>query len=209
MEYKISDSPVEYREAISFMEDRVMKISNGDTDEMIWLLEHPSIYTAGLGSSDSEILDKNKFPIYKTGRGGKLTYHGPGQKIVYIMLNLKARQGKIDLRKYISVLGEWIVTIISELGIKSYFNKDRIGVWIKNPTQENKIAAIGIRVRKWITYHGIALNVNVNLNDFSGIIPCGINNYGITSIHKYVPSIEMKVIDDLIFKTLDKAFCEF
>jgi lipoyl(octanoyl) transferase len=186
IEWKISTEPVDYLEAIEFMEKRVEDIITGNAPEMVWLLEHPSIYTAGTSAKKKALLDPDRFPVYETGRGGEYTYHGPGQQIAYVMLNLKKRMDKPDLRKYVKDLEQWIINTLQQFDIKGERRENRIGIWVQNEDgSEDKIAALGVRVRKWVTYHGISINVTPDLSHFTGIIPCGISQHGITSIEKF------------------------
>jgi len=204
IEYKTSDHPVGYPEAIEFMEDRIEKIYQQKAQEMLWFLEHPAIYTAGSSASDNELINQNNFPVYQAGRGGKYTYHGPGQRIVYLMLNLKMRNP--DIRKYVENLESWIIGSLAEIGIKSERKAGRIGIWTNDLSgKETKIAAIGIRVRKWVTYHGIAINVKPDLDDFKGIIPCGIKEFGVTSLRELGCDISYQELDSI----LKRKFYEF
>jgi lipoyl(octanoyl) transferase len=185
IEIKISESLVAYDEALGLMEARVEDIIQGKEKELIWFLEHPPVYTAGTSAQDSELLDANNFPVYHTGRGGKFTYHGPGQLVAYFLLDLKKRAAphQPDLKQYVRNLEELVIQTLESYGIKAERREGRVGLWVAdNVTQEAKIAAIGIRVRKWVTYHGIAININPDLNHFKGIIPCGISQYGVTSL---------------------------
>lgn len=182
LEFISSDTLIDYSDAISFMENRVSSIRNNHLNETVWFLQHPSLYTAGTSAKDSDLIDKNRFPIYHTGRGGQYTYHGPGQLIAYVMLDIQTR--KIGIREYIKFLEETIIDTLLAFGIKGMIREGRVGVWIEHNGQESKIAAIGVRVRRGITYHGLAININPDLMAFNGIIPCGINEYGVTSLHR-------------------------
>lgn len=194
MQWKISTELVPYPEALRFMEAHVEGMIAGDKKELVWLLEHPALYTAGTSAKESDLLDESRFPIYQAGRGGKYTYHGPGQRIAYVMLDLKKR--KPDIRRHVCLLEEWIICTLAELGIKGERRKDRIGIWVIDPSgEEKKIAAVGVRVRHWITYHGISLNVNPNLEHFNGIVPCGIKGYGVTSLEALGMEIPVNRID--------------
>ncbi|MBQ4874999.1 MAG: lipoyl(octanoyl) transferase LipB [Rickettsiaceae bacterium H1] len=182
LEWKTSNKTIEYRDASDFMENRVNQIIDHRSEELIWFLEHPPIYTAGTSAKKNELL-KSQFPIYQTGRGGKFTYHGPGQLIVYLMLNLKKRKMK-SVKQYVYKLEQVIIDTLQDIGIiGAHRINNKIGVWIKNNSAVyKKIAAIGIRIKKWITYHGFSLNIEPDLTHYQGIIPCGIKDYGITSI---------------------------
>lgn len=184
--WKISDSPVPYPEALSFMEERVAQIYKGEAAECIWILEHPPLYTAGTSAQASDLLTPNRFPVYETGRGGEYTYHGPGQKIAYVMLDLNKR--KKDVRWFIQEIEGWIIDICADFDIDCYRREGRVGLWVpmpqKGPDIDDKIAALGIRLRKWVSFHGLSLNLNPNLEHFTGIVPCGIKEHGVTSFEK-------------------------
>ena len=183
MEIKISTAPVEYPHALSLMEERVAGIHAGNAPEMLWLLEHPPLYTAGTSAKPGDLLDA-RFPVYETGRGGQHTYHGPGQRVGYTMLDLKTRQEQPDIRKFVWGLEEWIIKSLKHFSIDGERREGRVGIWVADGNSESKIAAIGVRVRHWITYHGISVNLDPDLSHFSGIVPCGINSFGVTSINK-------------------------
>ena len=181
IDVKISVKPIEYIKSVIMLEKRVMDVLQGKKAELLWILEHNPVYTAGTSSKMTDLLDKN-LNLIKTNRGGKITYHGPGQKIVYFVLNLNRRER--DIRKLISKIENCIIDILSEYKIKSYPDKKNIGIWVGDKNNSMKIAAIGIRVKKWIAYHGFALNVCNDLSKYNGIIPCGIKDKGITSLKK-------------------------
>ena len=180
MEIKISHKPVAYKEAMDFLEQRVEKVYANLEDEIIWILEHDSIYTKGISAPDKDLLIPNLFPVIETNRGGKFTYHGPGQKIVYFVINLNKREKEI--KKFVRNVEKWIISILKDFNISSFADSENIGIWIKNNDEVNKISAIGIKIKKWIAYHGFSLNVNVNKSDYRGIVPCGILNKGIINI---------------------------
>jgi lipoyl(octanoyl) transferase len=180
MEIKISHKPVAYKEAMDFLEHRVEKVSANLEDELIWILEHDSVYTKGISAPDKDLLIPNLFPVIETNRGGKFTYHGPGQKIVYFVINLNKREKEI--KKFVRNVEKWIISILKDFNISSFSDSENIGIWIKNNDEVNKISAIGIKIKKWIAYHGFSLNVNVNKSDYRGIVPCGILNKGIINI---------------------------
>ena len=173
---------IEYSDALTLMEQRVQDIRSGQANELIWLLQHPPLYTAGMSAKDDELLDALNFPVHKVGRGGRFTYHGPGQLIAYVMLDLQKRQK--DIHSYIRFLESWIIDCLSVYGIKAECRKGRVGLWVTTNGKEEKIAAIGVRVTRWITWHGFAINIHPNLEHFKGIIPCGLSEFGVTSIHE-------------------------
>lgn len=186
IEWRISDDPVPYPEALAVMDARVDAIRAGTAPEMVWLLEHPPLYTAGTSARDEDLLDPDRFPVYRSGRGGQFTYHGPGQRVAYVMLDLKRRGG--DVRAYVRDLEEWLIRTLAAFNIRGERRDGRVGIWVdKRPYgglegQEDKIAAIGVRVRRWVSFHGVALNVDPDLTHFGGIVPCGISQYGVTSM---------------------------
>ncbi len=169
-----------YLQALARMEAHVANIAAGREAERIWLLEHPEIYTAGTSAKAADLIDPYRFPVYETGRGGQYTYHGPGQRVGYVMLNLAKRGG--DVRAFVAALESWLIAALGEFGIAGERREDRVGIWVKRGSHEDKIAALGIRVRKGITFHGVSLNVNPDLNNFSGIVPCGVVEHGVTSL---------------------------
>lgn len=205
VEWLKSDNPVEYLSAIEFMEERVKLISEGIKPELIWLLEHPAIYTAGISADAAEISANATIPVFQTGRGGKYTYHGPGQRVIYIMLDLKKRD-KRDVRLYIESLGTWIVNSLRHFSVYGEFKSDRIGVWVNTNGKEEKIAAFGVKIRKWVTYHGVALNVCPDLCYYSSIIPCGIKEYGVTSMKKLGIETSLSTVDEVLQEEFYKVF---
>ena len=204
MEIKISQKPVAYKKAIDFLEQRVEKVHANLEDELIWILEHDSVYTKGISASDKDLLLPNLFPVISTNRGGKFTYHGPGQKIVYFVINLNKREKEI--KKFVRHVEKWIISILKDFNISSFADPKNIGIWINNNSEENKIAAIGIKVKKWIAYHGFSLNINVNKTDYRGIVPCGISNKGIINISdlRAIPNDE--IINNSIKENFYKLF---
>lgn len=212
MKIRIFKQQQEYQPTLKKMEALVEKIIAGEAEEEIWFLEHPPLYTAGTSASDADIID-SQFPIYQVGRGGKHTYHGPGQRVVYFMLNLKKLQGTPDLRKFVHDLEQLVIDSLSELDIKAFRIEGRVGIWVdeKNSlglTEQSKIAAIGIRVRKWVTFHGISININPNLAHFNGIVPCGISDAGVTSLEKLGKNTSMTDFDKIIIEKLNSRLLE-
>src|SRR5258706_760722 len=182
VEWKVSPEPVTYGEAVREMENRVERIRRHESAELVWLLEHPALYTAGTSAKDADLLDA-RFPVFKSGRGGQYTYHGPGQRIAYVMLDLKRR--KPDGRDYVHDLEEWLIRTLARFGIEGESRPGRIGVWVQGAKdREDKIAAIGVRLRHWVTFHGISMNIDPDLSHFSGIVPCGVRDekFGVTSL---------------------------
>ena len=210
VEWRISDAPVDYPDAVRFMETRVEAIRRGEASEMVWLLEHPPLYTAGTSAEDSELLDNNRFPVYPTGRGGRYTYHGPGQRIAYVMLDLSKRGN--DVRGFVHGLEDWVIRTLAHFNVIGEVRSDRVGIWVQrgasdNPAaREDKIAAIGVRVRHWVTFHGVAINLEPNLEHFSGIIPCGIEEHGVTSLWDLGLTPSIPDLDGALMTTFDDVF---
>lgn len=176
---------VPYPEAVAFMERRVAGIAEGAAGELVWLLEHPPLYTAGVTAKAADLLTPDRFPVHRTDRGGQFTYHGPGQRVAYLMLDLKAR--KRDVRGFVEAMERWIIDALAEFNVEGQIREGRVGVWVERkapgfPTREDKIAAIGVKLRRWVSFHGIALNVEPDLSHFGGIVPCGITEHGVTSL---------------------------
>ncbi|MCB9983269.1 MAG: lipoyl(octanoyl) transferase LipB [Rhodospirillales bacterium] len=233
MEWKISKEPVEYPDALDFMDARVADIHEGRADECVWLLEHPALYTAGTSAKADDLLDAGGLPVYETGRGGQYTYHGPGQRVAYVMVDLK-NGGRLtvdgerrvpDIKKYVWQLEEWIIQALAEFGIIGERREGRVGIWVKTPhpsfagaqdtlsrgeregptqwegegiVEEKKIAAIGVRVRRWVTLHGIAINVHPDLSHFGGIVPCGIAEHGVTSMADLGVDVSIEDVDRVL-----------
>lgn len=194
-----------YDGAIRKMESRVSDIANNAAQEAVWFLEHPSLYTAGTSGKAGDVLS-DELPLYYTGRGGQITYHGPGQRIAYVMLDLKKRHAKPDLRLYIRQLEEWIIQTLEMFDIKGERREGRVGIWIPGK-REKKIAAIGVRVKSWVTFHGIAINLNPDLKYYEGIVPCGLSDFGVTSLHDLGRrDIQMQDLDEALIDTFDKIF---
>ena len=198
---------VNYQEGIKIMEDQLVRVINSIEPNTIFLLEHKEVYTAGTSHNREELLKPNLFPVIYTGRGGKFTYHGPGQRVIYPIINLDVTNKDKDLKLYITRLEKWIILALTELGVKAFTIQGKVGIWVKNRQNiESKIGAIGIRVRKWVTYHGIAVNINPNLNNYSGIIPCGINDFPITSLEEIGINISMTEFDIILKKKFIEIF---
>ena len=197
-EWRISEKPVEYPESLAFMDERVAQIHTGQAEDCVWLLEHPPLYTGGTSAKDGDLLDA-RFPVYPSGRGGEYTYHGPGQRIAYVMMDLKKHQKAPDIKKYVWSLEEWIIRTLAEFGVKGERRCGRVGIWVvKDDGSEAKIAAIGVRVRHWITLHGIAINVAPDLSHFGGIVPCGISEHGVTSLQDLGVDAGVDEIDSVL-----------
>ncbi len=209
-EFRITDRPVAYEEALAFMERRVEDIHAGNQPETVWLLEHPPLYTAGTSAGDDELLDPGRFPVYRTGRGGRYTYHGPGQRVAYVMADLGKRNN--DVRAFVHNLEEWVIRTLAGFNVTAERRHDRVGIWVRqgapdNPlSREDKIAAIGVRVRRWITYHGIAINLDPDLEHYSGIVPCGIADHGVTSLVEMGITATMPELDAQLMATFEEVF---
>ncbi len=211
-EWQTSEKPVDYPAAINAMEAHVDAMIAGQAQEKIWLLEHPSLYTSGTSADAIELLTPQRFPVYKTGRGGRFTYHGPGQRIAYAMIDLRASgkgRGR-DVRAYVNNLEEWVITALKEFGVDAGRRDGRIGLWVEHEVdgqlREEKIAAIGVRIRKWVTYHGVSINLNPDLSHFSGIVPCGLSAYGVTSLHVLGKNTSYAALDNALKNAWKKVF---
>jgi lipoyl(octanoyl) transferase len=205
VELQISSAPVGYREAEAAMEARVAAIRAGEAPELLWFLEHPPLYTAGTSAKDADLLTPDRFPVFKSGRGGQYTYHGPGQRVVYALLDLKTR-GE-DVRCYVRDLEKWAIQALAALGVTGEIRPGRVGIWVeRGPGKEDKIGAIGVRVRHWVSYHGIALNVNPDLSHFTGIVPCGITTHGVTSLKDLGKPADMAALDKALIAAFEDVF---
>ncbi len=208
VEWRVESGLVDYEAAVAFMETRVAAIAAGDAPELVWLVQHPALYTAGTSAQASDLVDGNRFPVHKTGRGGQYTYHGPGQRVAYVMLDLTAR-GQ-DVRRFVAQLEDWLIRTLDAFNVKGERREDRVGVWVRRPDKgadvEDKIAAIGIRVRKWVTYHGISLNVEPDLEHFSGIVACGVTRHGITSLVDLGLPVDMHDADLALKAQFERVF---
>ncbi len=205
IEWRVSETLVDYRAAVAEMERRVAAIRAGTAAELVWLLEHSPLYTAGTSARDEELLDPARLPVHRTGRGGRYTYHGPGQRIAYVMLDLR-RRGQ-DVRCHVHRLEEWIIHALATFAVAGERRDSRVGIWVTRPGgSEEKIAAIGVRVRQWVTYHGLALNVDPELDHYRGIIPCGIAEHGVTSLAQLGVSATMREVDEALRSTFARVF---
>jgi lipoyl(octanoyl) transferase len=194
LEWRRSHDLVAYERAVAAMEARVAALAAGDAAELVWLLEHPPLLTAGTSAAAADLLDAGRFPVHRTGRGGKFTYHGPGQRVVYAVLDLRRRHQ--DLRWYVHTLEEWVIRTLASFGLEAFRRDGRVGIWVETaPGQEAKIGAIGVRVRRWIAYHGIAINVAPALDHFTSIVPCGIAEFGVTSLEALGRGTDMALVD--------------
>jgi lipoyl(octanoyl) transferase len=205
LEWRIDDRPVDYLEAVATMEARVAAIRAGTAPELIWLLEHPPLYTAGTSAQDADLLEPDRFPVYRSGRGGQFTYHGPGQRVAYVMLDLKTRGS--DLRRFVRDLEHWLITTLARFNVTGERREGRVGIWVdRGSGQEDKIAAIGIRIRRWVSYHGVALNVEPDLTHFEGIVPCGIQGHGVTSLVDLGLPVAMADADAALRAAFEEVF---
>ncbi|MFS8038070.1 lipoyl(octanoyl) transferase LipB [Xanthobacter sp. AM11] len=208
VEWVVSDPLIAYPEALAAMEARAAAIAEGTAPECVWLLEHPPLYTAGTSARPEDLVDA-RFPVYETGRGGQFTYHGPGQRVAYVMLDLKRRAP--DVRRYVSALEAWIIGTLSAFNVTGERREDRVGVWVRRKgggqgSGEDKIAAIGIRVRRWVTFHGISLNVEPDLSHFGGIVPCGVREHGVTSLADLGLPVAMHEVDAVMRVAFEAVF---
>ncbi len=204
---------VDYDDAVALMEQRAADIYAGTADELIWLVEHPPLYTAGTSAKIEDLTDPDRFPVYDTKRGGQYTYHGPGQRVAYVMLDLNKR-GR-DVRKFVQQMENWVIAALAEFNVTGEIRDGRVGVWVERPERplnidgsvaEDKIAAIGVRLRKWVSFHGLSINVEPDLSHFTGIVPCGITQYGVTSMVDLGLPVEMGDVDNALKRTFETAF---
>ena len=211
--WRISDGLVPYDEAVAQMEAEVAAIAAGEADELVWLLEHPPLYTAGTSADPTDLIEPDRFPVFATGRGGEYTYHGPGQRVVYVMLDLKRRRQ--DVRAYVAALEEVIIRTLDKMNVKGERREDRVGVWVRRPEKpllsdgemaEDKIAALGIRLRKWVSFHGLSINIDPDLSHFGGIVPCGISQFGVTSLVDLGLLLMMSDVDVILRQAFEEVF---
>ncbi|MGE5200494.1 MAG: lipoyl(octanoyl) transferase LipB [Acidobacteriota bacterium] len=204
-EWRLSPTPVPYEAAVAGMEARVAAIRAGSAPELVWLLEHPALYTAGTSARESDLVEPGLLPVHRTGRGGQYTYHGPGQRVAYVLLDLKRRG--MDVRCFVDALEEWMIAALARLGVEGERRPGRVGVWIdEGGGRESKIAAIGVRVRQWVTYHGVALNVRPDLAHYRGIVACGIREHGVTSLAAQGVAVSMAEADAALRATFETTF---
>jgi lipoyl(octanoyl) transferase len=210
VEWRVENGLVPYEEALAHMDRRVAAIIAGEAPELVWLLEHPPLFTSGTGTRTEDLAGASRFPLFETGRGGRLTYHGPGQRVAYVMLDL--RQRGQDLRRYVAALEEWIIATLASFGVEGERREDRVGVWVRRPSlgagREDKIAAIGVRVKKWVTLHGISLNVAPDLTHYDGIVACGVADpkQGVTSLRDLGMQVSMIDVDAALRASFDRIF---
>jgi lipoyl(octanoyl) transferase len=211
--WRIADGLVPYDEAVTAMEKEVAEIAEGRAPELVWLLEHPPLYTAGTSADSADLIEPDRFPVFATGRGGEYTYHGPGQRVAYVMLDLKRRRQ--DIRAFVAALEEVIIRTLDSMNVRGERREDRVGVWVRRPEKpllsdgtmaEDKVAALGIRVRRWVTFHGLSLNVDPDLGHFSGIVPCGISAYGVTSLVDLGLPVMMADVDIRLREAFETVF---
>jgi lipoyl(octanoyl) transferase len=203
-EWRMSDGAVAYEAAVAAMEQRVAAIRAGTMPEQVWLLEHPPLYTAGTSAKPTDLVDPGCLPVFQSGRGGQFTYHGPGKRIGYVMLDLRQRGS--DIRSYVQNLEEWLIRTLTRFNVKGERRAGRVGVWVVNGLREEKIAALGVRVKHWVSFHGVSLNVDPDLGHYGGIVPCGISQYGVTSLAKLGILVSMAEVDMVLRETFEDVF---
>ncbi|CAM5207496.1 Octanoyltransferase OS=Bosea thiooxidans OX=53254 GN=lipB PE=3 SV=1 [Bosea thiooxidans] len=208
VEWVVAEGLTGYDEAVAEMEARAALIADGKARERVWLVEHPPLYTAGTSARDEDLIAPERFPVFRSGRGGQFTYHGPGQRVAYVMLDLKRRQP--DLRRFVAALESWLIGALGDFNIRGERREDRVGVWVrrpeKGPQTEDKIAAIGIRVRRWVSFHGISLNVEPELSHFDGIVPCGVSQHGVTSLVDLGLPVTMPEVNSVLREAFERVF---
>src|SRR5215469_3344111 len=209
LEWRIANGVTHYADAVAFMQDRVAGIRAGTTPELVWLVEHPPLYTGGTSARPEQLIDPGRFPNFEAGRGGQWTYHGPGQRVAYVMVDLTRPHGTVparDVRCYVHGLEEWLIRALARFNVRGERRQGRIGIWVATQGTEAKIAAIGVRVSRWVTWHGVALNVEPNLDHYGGIVPCGISEYGVTSLHALGIAATMAHADVALRAAWDEVF---
>jgi lipoyl(octanoyl) transferase len=206
VEWRLERRLVPYPEALQTMEERAGAIAEGRAPELVWLLEHPPRYTAGTSARPSDLVQPDRFPVFQAGRGGQYTYHGPGQRVGYVMLDL-SRRGRPDLRRYVQDLEDWLVRTLNRFGVRGERRPGRVGIWVVDANGvEEKIAAIGVRVRRWVTYHGVSINRDPDLSHFEGIVPCGIADRGVTSLAKLGVAVSPEELDRVLVEEFEAVF---
>ena len=206
VEWRVEPGLQPYEDAVRGMEERVAAIRAGSADELAWLVEHPPLYTAGTSARKEDLLAPDRFPVHATGRGGEFTYHGPGQRVVYLMLDLASR-GR-DVRRFVRAIESWLIGALAEFDIEGERRAGRVGIWVERPGGEAKIAAVGLRLRHWISYHGVSLNVAPDLSHYDGIVPCGIGGHGVTSLADLGVAASMEAVDDALLRRFAAVFGE-
>ena len=206
VEWRVEPGLQPYEDAVRGMEERVAAIRAGSADELAWLVEHPPLYTAGTSARKEDLLAPGRFPVHATGRGGEFTYHGPGQRVVYLMLDLGSRHR--DVRRFVRAIESWLIGALAEFGIEGERRRGRVGIWVERPGGEAKIAAVGLRLRHWISYHGVSLNVAPDLSHYDGIVPCGIGEHGVTSLAELGVAASMEEVDDALLRRFAAVFGE-
>jgi lipoyl(octanoyl) transferase len=204
IEWRISEGLTDYAAALADMEERAAAVVAGEAAERVWLLEHPPLFTAGTSADPAELFNPLDFPVFEAGRGGRYTYHGPGQRVGYVMLDLKSR--KPDVRAYVRDLEQWLIESLAEFNIKGERREGRVGIWVQRGIREDKIAALGVRIKRWVTFHGVALNVEPDLSHFTGIVPCGISAHGVTSLADLGIPATMADVDVALKNSFRKIF---
>ncbi|MFT5487951.1 MAG: lipoyl(octanoyl) transferase [Paracoccaceae bacterium] len=210
VEWRISDAFIPYPDAVAAMEQRVSGISSADDNELVWLVQHPPLYTAGTSADDEDLLDAHRFPVFRAGRGGEFTYHGPGQRVGYVMLDLNQR-GR-DVRQFVRDLEQWMIVTLAVFGVIGERRDGRVGIWVDRgrhgglPGKEDKIAAIGVRLRRWVSFHGISLNICPDLSHYDGIVPCGIRQHGVTSLQDLGINATVEDVDVALREAFEKVF---
>jgi lipoyl(octanoyl) transferase len=208
VEWVVADGLTGYDEAVAEMEARAAAIADGTARERVWLVEHPPLYTAGTSAKDADLILPERFPVHRSGRGGQFTYHGPGQRVAYVMLDLKRRDP--DLRRFVAALEAWLIGTLDAMNVRGERREDRVGVWVRRPDKragaEDKIAAIGIRVRRWVSFHGVSLNVEPDLAHFDGIVPCGVADQGVTSLVDLGLPVTMPDVDAVLRAEFERIF---
>ncbi|WP_353185626.1 lipoyl(octanoyl) transferase LipB [Bosea sp. (in: a-proteobacteria)] len=208
VEWVVAEGLTGYDAAVAEMESRAGLIADGLARERVWLVEHPPLYTAGTSARDEDLIAPERFPVFRSGRGGQFTYHGPGQRVAYVMLDLKRRQP--DLRRFVAALESWLIGALDDFNIRGERREDRVGVWVRRPERgaavEDKIAAIGIRVRRWVSFHGISFNVDPELSHFDGIVPCGVSRHGVTSLVDLGRPVTMPEADSVLREAFERVF---